>query len=124
MKPHKHAELIKAWADGAEIEYKSKVDGVWCSRDDDPWAEDYEYRVKPESKNQSNICVPAWYITELKHLVEAQGQRGTWDSDDYMRGLYNGLELALAQAEERAPNFKPVFLDGETGELKSAEVLK
>ena len=41
MKPHKHAELIKAWADGAEIEYKSKVDGVWCSRDDDPWAEDY-----------------------------------------------------------------------------------
>jgi hypothetical protein len=23
MKPHKHAELIKAWADGAEIERKT-----------------------------------------------------------------------------------------------------
>ena len=22
MKPHKHAELIKAWADGAEIQWK------------------------------------------------------------------------------------------------------
>ena len=124
MKPHKHAELIKAWADGAEIEYKSKVDGVWCSTDGSNWEVDYEYRVKPESKYQSNICVHAWYITGLKHLVEAQGQRGVWSSDDYMRGLYNGLELALAQAEERAPNFKPVFLDGETGKLKSAEVLK
>ena len=24
-KPHKHAEVIKAWADGAVIEYKSEV---------------------------------------------------------------------------------------------------
>ena len=26
MKPHKHAEIIKAWADGAEIEWKFKRD--------------------------------------------------------------------------------------------------
>jgi hypothetical protein len=45
---HKHSELIKAWADGAEIEYKSKVDGVWCPIEQDNWDEDYEYRVKPK----------------------------------------------------------------------------
>jgi hypothetical protein len=31
MKPHKHAELIKAWADGAEIEWRIKgVDWMPC----------------------------------------------------------------------------------------------
>lgn len=43
---------------------------------------------------------------DIKDQVTAQGQKGTWDSDEYMRGLYNGLELALAQMEEREPNFK------------------
>ena len=27
--PHEHAELIKAWADGAEIEYQSPNSGDW-----------------------------------------------------------------------------------------------
>ena len=27
MKPHKYADVIKAWADGAQVEYKNL--GVW-----------------------------------------------------------------------------------------------
>lgn len=46
MKPHKHAELIKAWADGAEIEVK-KPDG-WEIRFSPKWHPDNEYRIKPE----------------------------------------------------------------------------
>ena len=53
MKPHKHAELIKAWADGqAEVEYRyPKDDGSWSLWKDltqcvfHDW---YEYRIKPE----------------------------------------------------------------------------
>ena len=46
--PHKHAELIKAWADGAEIQYQD-FDGSW--KDDYPnWVEGTEYRIKPEEK--------------------------------------------------------------------------
>lgn len=48
MKPHKHAELIKAWADGYTIQMKSKIDGRWWDQDDPDWAEEYEYRIKPE----------------------------------------------------------------------------
>ncbi len=49
MKPHKHAELIKAWADGAEIEQKTPH-GVWENFDNE-WTETwYEYRIKPEPK--------------------------------------------------------------------------
>ena len=52
MKPHKHAELIKAWADGAEIQWKD-ADGRWHSVDNNyaiPWNNYIEYRIKPEPK--------------------------------------------------------------------------
>jgi hypothetical protein len=48
-KPHKHAEVIKAWADGAEVQMK-RNDGVWVSvssTDTPLWLQVAEYRVKP-----------------------------------------------------------------------------
>ena len=48
MKPHKHAEIIKSWADGAEIEAKNQ-DGNWYLVKP-TWREDQEYRIKPEEK--------------------------------------------------------------------------
>ena len=42
----KHAELIKAWADGAEIEVKAN--GGWDEVKKPSWAEFIEYRIKPE----------------------------------------------------------------------------
>ena len=44
---HKHAELIKAWADGAEIEYKRPFDLSWGSIESPSWSENVEYRIKP-----------------------------------------------------------------------------
>lgn len=46
-KPHKHAELIKAWADGAEIE--GFINNIWLSIPSPLWNEVIEYRVKPSS---------------------------------------------------------------------------
>jgi len=98
MKPHKHAELIKAWADGAEIEYKSKFFGGWFLFDGekDGWVEDYEYRIKPEPK-------PDYYT---KHIA-------------YKARIYSEGD----RHPPAMPNLKLCF-DGETGQLKSAEVLK
>lgn len=48
MKPHKHAEVIKAWADGASIECFDKDDGDWAGLATPFfWSEYYEYRIKP-----------------------------------------------------------------------------
>lgn len=48
---HKHAELIKAWADGAIIQYKVGDDRWLDSHDNDPsWVIESEYRIKPETK--------------------------------------------------------------------------
>lgn len=46
MKPHKHAEVIRAWADGAQIECVDR--GVWVECPGPTWQEYAEYRVKPE----------------------------------------------------------------------------
>jgi len=46
--PHKHAELIKAWADGATIQYQTG-DRVWYDREGTPsWNVETAYRIKPE----------------------------------------------------------------------------
>lgn len=50
-------------------------------------------------------------VSDVSSLKDVQGHCGTWDSDDYMRGLFNGLELASATLEQREPKFKPVFTD-------------
>lgn len=50
--PHKHAEIIKAWADGAEIEFYDKrfEKPCWKSCGSEPWwQEEVIYRVKPET---------------------------------------------------------------------------
>lgn len=49
-KAHKHAELIKAWADGAEIEFYDTrfKEPCWKACGDPPWWQDEViYRVKP-----------------------------------------------------------------------------
>lgn len=42
---HKHAELIHAWAEGAQIETKS-IDGSWNSISSPSWGEAFQYRIK------------------------------------------------------------------------------
>ena len=47
-KPHKHAALIKAWADGAKIQYREHGDIPW--KDTEPaWVDRYQYRIKPKT---------------------------------------------------------------------------
>jgi hypothetical protein len=54
-KPHIHADVIKAWADGAEIEvsaYKKGVkyhdDAWWFDSTNPDWSTECAYRVKLE----------------------------------------------------------------------------
>ncbi len=46
--PHKHAELIKAWADGATIQID--IHGEWEDKTNPMWSPEFEYRIKPETK--------------------------------------------------------------------------
>ena len=48
MKQHKHAGLIKAWADGAEIEAFSLLSLEWRSVSSPRWLSSVSYRTKPD----------------------------------------------------------------------------
>ena len=58
MKPHKWAKEIKAWADGAQIQFK--IDDEWIDVPDDEtpeWYEENEYRIKPQPKEPQYLYV-------------------------------------------------------------------
>jgi hypothetical protein len=93
---HKHAELIKAWADGAKIERRiSKI--TWIDSECPGWYDDEEYRIKPEPKPD---VVRFGYISRP-----------------------NMQSIILTSSPFEIDNVKFTF-DGETGKLKNAEVIK
>jgi hypothetical protein len=54
--PHKHSELIKAWANGAKIQLLG-LDQVWVDMEDPSWRSGNTYRIKPEEpKDYKNYC--------------------------------------------------------------------
>ena len=59
MKQHKWHKEIKAWADGAEIQIKSKSDGTWVDCIDGllTFSKDFEYRIKPQPKEPQYLYV-------------------------------------------------------------------
>jgi len=101
---HKHCDLIVAWANGAEIEVRES-NGEWqrCYDNRPTWQENLFYRIKPEPKPDK--VVYGW-------IKEDKGP----DNCSFYR-------LAGACAVRgNTDNIKLTF-DGETGKLKSAEVI-
>ena len=49
--PHKHRDVIIAWANGEEIEFKTTDECLWRPVDwaNPVWFEGYEYRIKPKT---------------------------------------------------------------------------
>jgi hypothetical protein len=73
---HKHAELIKAWADGAIIEeYRINLD-QWIEPKPYPiWDSRLQYRIKPEPKPDTHIHYR--YNQDHRTFTECYvGQRG------------------------------------------------
>jgi hypothetical protein len=66
--PHKHAELIKAWADGAEIERKCDMTGQWDLIKNPAWCVAFEYRIKPQPK----IVKAYMHYDGLEELIEEE----------------------------------------------------
>ena len=52
---------------------------------------------------------PSYFVSKIEKIQQChdiQGQDGNWNYDEYMRGLYNGLELVLAILNDREPIYK------------------
>jgi hypothetical protein len=98
---HRHADLIHAWAEGAEIQGRANDDCNWIDLHPTrlTWADNVEYRIKPEKKPD----VVRYYYGEYLATAKFFGR----------------------DEEHRVPNdCLRLTFSGETGELLSAEVLK
>lgn len=63
-KPHKHAELIKAWADGVEIQVLMES-GKWEDMAHPKWYDVLTYRIKPQPKlYQQRVEIPTSLTVE------------------------------------------------------------
>lgn len=45
-------------------------------------------------------------LRAMREMVKIQGADGNWNYDEYMRGMYNGMELMLPIIENREPVYK------------------
>jgi len=97
---HKHADVIHAYADGAEIQYRNLQCSTpnWTDITEPSFCEDVEYRVKPKPDVYKSVSA----VIDLRHFDLAM--------------------IPLANEYLHTANLGLTF-DGETGKLKSAEVI-
>jgi len=114
-KPHKHAEVIKAWADGATVQVEKHVEDEYSYLNvkwvDEPsptfevWA---NYRIKPEPKPDT-VCYAV--VNKLNP-----------NTAPYVGTTYSQTPAPSAYGAARLGEIK-IVLDGETGKLKKVELL-
>lgn len=103
-KPHKHAEILRAIADGITVQFREYRNYTWIDRQDDPDAVDpithdfYEWRIKPEVKPD---------IIAKGHFYYNSAVTDKWDYE-YKHG---------------PPNVEFIFC-GETYELINVKLIK
>lgn len=118
-KPHKHATVIKAWADGKKIQYRDLGSLEWTDAELGAgswlrWFEGYEYRVKPEP---------------VKDFIKYIGV-GIKDSDPavHLTAAYNKLHR-LSRIEGpnggvyHINNTLKLTINGKTRKVTSVEIL-
>lgn len=79
MKPHKHAEVIKKWADGHQIQFRHNPNESWADILDPAWNIDAEYRVKPAVRWYAlykDCPGHAYYDSEEDALKDCASWRG------------------------------------------------
>ena len=103
---HKHADLIIACANGAQIQYKSQISGEWKNTDEPIWIPYYEYRIKPEPKPD---------VVRHANLYR-DGVGCFYDSKQQATDAKHTCLTSLGMLK--------FTFDGETGSIKSVEVLK
>lgn len=100
VKPQRrHADLIKAWADGADIEVRNS-DGRWSLSVNPIFLENFEYRIKQAPK--PNIAI--------------------YGHASYTFGSERALVENLGQGQDRVDNIRLIFC-GDTGKLLSVQII-
>lgn len=82
MTPHKHAEVIKAWADGRDVEIRTGPQYPWRVAYHPTWNPEYEYRVAAawyEEIPEQGVLCKVWDGSSIKpsiaRIIDYDGAR-------------------------------------------------
>lgn len=105
--PHKHADILRAIADGKEVQFKGEYSGEWLETNHvnlNPITHPaLEWRVKPEPKPDVVHDIKVWLSGNANEQVV--------------------LICTTVKRKARGSNLRLTW-DGETGKLKAAEVIE
>ena len=93
IEKHTHCDLIKAWADGAEIQYYETYTngGTWraVANRDLNWHPEIVYRIKPKSKIvKFKVAMLKGYITEQYPVIIFDTEYSKWEShSDFIKWI-------------------------------------
>ena len=112
----KHYEVLKAYADGCEIQYR--VGGLWFDCNSPEFDVNTDYTIKPKLQEGSKMWAPRfcdiyYFITELGDVVEA---RSGDDCYDKKRIKFNNYFRSRGEAEFASKRIRETLL-----ELKKAQ---
>ena len=80
MKQHKWHKEIKAWADGAEIQFKYEDEYEWVDEDIPDWSDvELEFRIKPQPKEPQYLYV---YIGENNGYIFSMFHPSKYDNPE------------------------------------------
>lgn len=83
-----------------------------CEKDNEELRKNINYyknmvsRLKKENQELKKQ-VEEWkhHLKCSKEMLDIQGQKGNYDFDEYMLGLYNGMEYIISLFETREPKY-------------------
>lgn len=72
---HKHADVIIAWANGAEIQFFDDGEWIDCHENGPRWHEEMRYRIKPKIVKREgwvNVYPSMSYAAYIGYVFETQ----------------------------------------------------
>lgn len=117
--PHPHAELIKAWADGARIQIYNKGLGKWfdCNDNQPEWRNVAQYRIKPEKTDKWKPVPGETYFYLNDSLGPSEEEWDGSNFDQYMFEYHNCFKTR-EEAEAAAKRVKAALKGEESEEVK------
>lgn len=125
MKPHKHKDLIIAWATGETVQIKSALNDwidiqeYFGTLESPIWYSGMEYRITPEPTPDFYKYIvfdaPKSLNSKFEQIVKTN-MYGCEQEFDFGKDTPEAVKQEISQLK--------LTFDGETGKLKAAEVLK
>ena len=84
---HKHADLICAWANGAQIQYYDSVMCRWVDHINPLWNEETKFRIKPEPNRSDAMTDREILIQYLLMKVRQEDWHGVSDAANDLREM-------------------------------------